>query len=80
MLALRQYRIFGIALFDLVLGVVGMIIIFLLARWKFFPNLSVWPFIIAAVLLTVPIGIAFHIIFGVNTQLNYYLDLSNKPK
>lgn len=79
MLAIRKYRIFGLAIFDLVTAMLGMIIIFLLAKWKHFPNLSIWPFIIAGALLAIPIGVAFHIIFGVNTKLNYDLGLSNKP-
>ena len=79
MLSIRKYRMFGIALFDIILGAIGMIIIFLIARYLYFPKLNYFVFIIFALLLTIPTGILFHILFGINTQLNYNLGLSNKP-
>ena len=79
MIAIRKYRIFGIALFDLVLASVGMVIIFLFARSLHFPKLNPVVFIIAALLVTVPVGSVVHVLFGVNTQLNYDLGLSGKP-
>jgi len=75
---LRKYRIYGIALFDLVFGIIGMILLFLLLRKIYFPNLSYGPFVLWAIILTIPIGIFFHVFFGVNTALNSYLKLSNK--
>lgn len=79
MISLRSHRLFGIALFDLILSMIGMIFLFLLA-WKFyFPNLDWKRFIIAAILLTIPVGITFHVLFGINTKLNSELGLSNKP-
>lgn len=77
---LRSHKIFGIAIFDLTLSVIGMIIIFTAAWYFSFKNLELWKFILAAILLTIPVGIVFHIIFGVNTFLNYKLGLSNIPK
>lgn len=74
---LRSYRVMGIAMFDLILGVVSMIILFMISRRVYFKNLKVLPFIISAILLTVPIGIFFHVITGTNTTLNYRLGLSN---
>jgi hypothetical protein len=79
MLSIRKHRIFGIALFDLILGAIGMIIIFLISRYIFFPQLNYSVFILFGLLLTIPTGILFHILFGINTQLNYNLGLSNKP-
>lgn len=77
---IRKYKIFGLAVFDLVVACLGMIILFLIA-WKWhFSSMSPVPFVIAAILLTIPVGIVFHVIFGVNTALNYRLDLSGKPK
>lgn len=73
---LRSHRLFGIALFDLILAFIGTVIILLIARYKWFPSLSIYNFIIAGILLTIPLGIFFHVIFGVNTQLNYTLGLS----
>jgi hypothetical protein len=78
--SLRSHRIFGIALFDLLSSIVGMIILFIIFREIHFKNLSLYPFIVAGILLAVPIGIVFHVIFGTNTTLNYFLGLSNKPK
>jgi hypothetical protein len=77
---IRSYRIFGIAIFDLVLSIFGVVFIFLIAKNYKFKNLDTWKFILAGILLTIPIGIVFHIIFGVNTQLNYNLGLSRPPK
>ena len=76
---LRSHRIFGIALFDLSLAVLGMIIGMIVLHNIHFKNLKISNFIIAAILLTIPVGIFTHIIFGVNTTLNYRLGLSNKP-
>lgn len=77
---INKYRIFGLRLFDLTLALVAMIVVFLLA-WRYhFRKLDWWKFVIAAVILTIPLGMVFHIIFGVNTQLSYDLGLSYKPK
>ena len=66
----RSYRIFKIALFDLILSFV--LVIWILSYfgvdWK------------VSALLTLPIGIISHYIFNIDTQLNYYLGLSNEPK
>lgn len=76
---INKYRIFGLRLFDLILSLVIMVIIFLMV-WKYhYPQLNYWNFVIAAVLLTIPLGIVFHVIFGVNTELNYKLGLSYQP-
>ena len=76
---LRSHRIFNISIFDIVTAMFGTIILFLIFRKLNFPNLSWYIFIITAIFLTIPIGIIFHVIFGVNTQLNFKLGLSNKP-
>lgn len=78
-MSIRSQRIFGLSLFDLILSVICMIILFLLIRRIFFETFSVAPFIISAILLTIPVGIFFHLIFGVNTELNYKLGLSDPP-
>ena len=77
---MKRVRVFGISIFDLLLGLGGMIIVFVIAWKVHFSKLSVWPFILAAILLTIPLGIIFHVIFGVNTKVNYVLKLSNAPK
>ena len=78
-MAVRSYKIFGLSAFDLIASLIGMIIIFFIAYKIYFHNLDLWKFILAAVILTIPVGILFHVIFGVNTTLNYKLGLSNKP-
>jgi hypothetical protein len=76
---LRKHRIFNIALFDLILTVVGMVIIFKMIHNKYYPELELKNFVAAGILLALPISIFAHALFGVNTQLNYVLGLSNAP-
>lgn len=80
MLSIRQYRVFNIAIFDLILSFIGMIIIFLIAKNKYYKELNTQNFVLASLFVTIPISILFHVIFGINTQLNYNLGLSNKPE
>jgi hypothetical protein len=75
----RSYKIFGLAIFDLSISFIFMIVIFMVAWRTHFKRLKWWKFLLAAILVTIPIGITFHVLFGVNTQLNYDLGLSNKP-
>ena len=77
---LRRPKVFGLAVFDLVVGMIGMIAIFLVMWHWHFPKLNPWHFVLAAVLLTIPVGITVHIIFGVDTALNSKLGLSEAPK
>jgi L-cystine uptake protein TcyP (sodium:dicarboxylate symporter family) len=78
-MSIRDHRIFGLAIFDLVTAILGMILLFLLA-WKIhFPKLDWWKFVLAGLILAIPFGIIIHVIFGVNTKLNYKLGLSNSP-
>jgi len=78
-LEIRKYRFFGIAIFDLVSSFIGVILIFLLLWRVYFKNLNPLNFVIAAIILTIPIGIFSHVIFGVNTTLNNRLGLSDPP-
>lgn len=77
--SLRKYRFKKIALFDLIASFIGMILLFIILWGAFFKKLSWWKFVLAAIILTIPTSILFHIIFGVNTQLNYNIGLSVKP-
>lgn len=77
---IRSYRIFSIAIFDLVLSMIGMVLIFLIAKQYHFKSLETWRFVFAGIIVAIPVGIVFHIIFGINTQLNYNLGLSGPPK
>ena len=79
-LEIRKYKLFSLSIFDIVSAVIGMILLFLVIWKLYFNQLNIWNFIIAAIILTIPVGIVFHIIFGINSTLNYKLGLSNKPK
>ena len=79
-LVIRKYKLFSLSIFDIVSAVIGMILLFLVIWKLYFNQLNIWNFIIAAIILTIPVGIVFHIIFGINSTLNYKLGLSNKPK
>ena len=75
----RSIRIYNIAVVDVVLSLVVLIYMFLYIHKKYYSNLDKNNFIIAGILLMFPLAIFFHIIFAVNTNLNFYLGLSNKP-
>ena len=79
-LEIRKYKLFSLSIFDIVSAVIGMILLFLVIWKLYFNQLNIWNFIIAAIILTIPVGIVFHVIFGINSTLNYKLGLSNKPK
>lgn len=76
---LRSYKIFGLAIFDLSISFIFMIALFMVSWKVHFKNLDWWKFLLVSIVVTLPIGIVFHVLFGVNTQLNYTLGLSNKP-
>jgi hypothetical protein len=78
-LEIRKYK-FSLSIFDIVSAVIGMILLFLVIWKLYFTQLNIWNFIIAAIILSIPVGIVFHVIFGINSTLNYKLGLSNKPK
>lgn len=67
--SLRSYRVYEIALFDVIIAIIGMVI---LANYL---NINV----LYAALSAIPIGIIVHQILGINTELNYKLGLSSKP-
>lgn len=66
---LRSWRIGGLAIFDIVAAIIGMIMI------SSYIGISKEK----AALLAIPIGILVHYIFGIDTTLNYKLGISNKP-
>ena len=79
--SIRSHRIFGIAIFDLVMSMVLLALFFVIIWYlRYRENLNVINFIIAGILLAIPLGIFFHVLFGVDTTLNYKLGLSNAPK
>jgi hypothetical protein len=72
---LRMPRIAGIALFDLTSGLLGVILFIRIC----FPSRPIHFTLAWATVLTLPIGILFHIIFNVPTMLNFYLGISGRP-
>lgn len=68
--SLRSYRIFKIAIFDVVVSL--LVFFILLVHYN-----SKHPYLYS--LFAIPLGIIVHLLFGVNTQLNYYLGLSEEP-
>lgn len=73
---LRKYRINDLAIFDLVFGLLGVTVL-MLVLWKIhYPKLNPVNFIIASVLLLLPLSIFTHVLFGINTTLNNKLGLS----
>ena len=67
---LREPRIIGIAIFDLLLAIIITAYIF----YKLGYDYKI------GVLLSIPLGIIIHYLFGIDTTLNYYLGISEKPK
>lgn len=76
---LRSFRIQGIAMFDLIAAALGTIILFVVAQRYYFPDLPARNFVLAALVLCVPVGVAAHILTGTDTTLNYHLGLSKRP-
>ena len=70
--SIRKHKIFGLSIFDIVTSFAIMIIVFTMAWKTHFQKLKLRNFIIAALILAITI----HIIFGINTKLNYKLGLS----
>lgn len=77
--SLRSHKIFGLSIFDILLGMVGLVAVFLICWKVYFSNLNPCNFILAGIILTIPLGIIIHIFFGTDTTLNYNLGLSNDP-
>jgi len=77
---IRQYRIAGIAIFDVVGTIFGLFIFRNYIFPYFFPNQPFWienqAMYYAFGFL---VGILTHLLFGIPTTLNYYLGLSQKP-
>ena len=77
---LRSHKIAQISIFDLSTAFIGTILIFIIIRQLFFRNKPIELFVLMAITLTIPLGIAFHFLFKTKTTLNYNLGLSEKPE
>ena len=69
---IRSYRIWGMAIFDWVLTLIGAYIL----NWYVFPRERYWKVLI----LTVFIGIVTHRVMGIPTMFNYYLGVGEMPE
>ena len=67
---LRDPRIIGIAIFDLLLAIIITSYIFYKLGYDYK----------LGALLSIPFGIIIHYLFGIETTLNYYLGISKKPE
>lgn len=66
---LRSWRIGGLAIFDIVLAVIAMVA---LSDYIGIKRIN-------GALMAIPVGMVVHILFGINTTLNYKLGISNAP-
>lgn len=71
----RSFRIFDIALFDLIASIIGLYYLFSFL-YPNQPNVFYWSWVAVLVL---PISVVAHLLTGTPTMLNYYLGLSPKP-
>ena len=72
---LRSFRIFNIAMFDLIMTYV---LSYFLLKWLIpgKPQSFYVGWLLVGVL---PVSVLSHLIFGIPTTLNYYLGVSNRP-
>lgn len=70
---LRSFRLLNIAMFDVVMS----ILVFYFLIIYLYPNAK-HPWLYS--LISIPVGIVVHMLFSINTTLNNYLGLSDKPK
>ena len=78
----RSFRVWGVALFDVVLSILVMALVLLFFRWvhrEKHRDSNPWCFVLAAFYTAVPVGIVAHVVFGVRTTLNSKLGPSEKP-
>lgn len=68
---LRSFRLGGIALFDLITAFAGMVLLAYILHKVWFPKSNLKMFIFVAILLTIPVGMVFHWLFGVKTKLRF---------
>ena len=72
---IRSFRIFQIAMFDLVLAFLGLYYAF---RWGF-PQRPKHFYLSWTVLLVLPVSVLSHYLLSIHTMYNYYLGLSPLP-
>lgn len=73
---LRSFRIFQIALFDLITAFFGLLLLVKLL----FKNKPQSFYISWTIVLLLPISVLSHILVNQPTMLNFYLGLSKRPK
>ena len=73
---LRSFRIFQIAIFDVVMTLIGLLIILRFLK----PNQPEEFYIAWVTVTALPISVISHLIVNQPTMLNYYLGLSHHPQ
>ncbi len=68
---MRSFRVFGIAMFDLVMATLGL---YAIAYSLVLKSPMLW-----ALVWVLPVSVVAHVIKGTPTMLNYYLGLSTEP-
>lgn len=77
---IRQYTIFGMAIFDWVLTLIGSYILIWFLYPYFMNRFAYINFFIVVTISVIILGIIIHKILGIDTMLGYYLGLNMKPK
>lgn len=72
--SIHDVRFFNFAVIDIIGTIICVLIVYHFCR-KYKKHCSLWVLCLLALLFT----IAIHLIFKVDTSLNYMLGLSNKP-
>lgn len=76
---IRQYKIFGMAIFDWISTfLAGLLLTYLLDKYVFIKN-NFWELYVWTMIFLIILAIFVHKIMGVDTMLNYYLGLNPKP-
>ena len=70
---MRRVRIANIAIFDLVSSIIGMVLLSMWLRTKYFKTTNIYLVVIIGILLTIPVGIVVHKIFGIKTTINNWI-------
>ena len=76
---LRSYRVYNIAMFDIVMSIIGVILIIAFSQKYYRGNYNWRSSMYAGAICAIPLGILFHTLTGTKTTLNYYLGLSQPP-
>jgi len=80
---LRKPKIFGMAIFDISVSIVGLWFMFYMIQTKrgyLPPTKAIKQSLLLAIFMVFPVSIMFHLLFGVNTKLMCDLNLAEAQK